>query len=810
MGKKNMKKAERARHNAKIVKRMWMVFGGLVALAVLLFILIYNGIIGYMPEIDQLKNPTDKFASAIYSAGGEEMGRYYRSKGNRVYVDFDQLSPHLHDALVATEDARFEDHSGIDVRAIGRAIIKRVIMGQKSAGGGSTITQQLAKQLYSPESSNIFERALQKPIEWVIAVKLERYYTKDEIIKMYFNQFDFLNNAVGIKTAAMVYFGKDPSQLNLQESATLVGMCKNPSYYNPLRHSERTRERRNVVLDQMVKEGYISQADGEAVKQTPLVLNYHKVDHNDGLAPYFREELRRVMTAHKPDPKNYPSWNRQAYVDDSTAWEVNPLYGWCNKNTKADGTHYDIYSDGLKIYTTIDERMQQYAEKAVKQHMSKTLQPAFLRERGGTKNPYTNNRAELSAAGKQALINNAIKRSERYRVLKKQGMSENEIMSNFRQPVQMKLFSYDGDYETTMTPYDSLLYTKSFLRCAMMSMDPVTGHVKAYVGGPDFRFFKYDMVATGRRQIGSTVKPFVYSKAINDFGLTPCSMRPGGAPNIHWYNELWNPKGVGGTMTLKQALTHSTNSISAGFMRGTRPNWIEERGYPVYSPSELAKWMHSFGITSHLEPVPSLSLGISEITVREMVAAYSAFANGGMRVEPIYVTRITDNKGNVVAEFNAQQTEIMSEDTYLKMLSMLMSVVDHGTGARLRSQYGIKAEMGGKTGTTNFNSDGWFMGFTPELVTGVWVGGEERYIHFVSTAMGQGAEAALPILGLFMKSVYADSQLPYNQSTKFVFPKDFRECGDELGPISYGGGRRGGSQDSGGGGHDDVVEGIFD
>ena len=810
MGTKNMKRAERARHNAKIVKRMWMVFGCLAALVLLLFILIYNGVIGYMPEIDQLKNPTDKFASTIYSAGGEEMGRYYRSKGNRVYVDFDQLSPHLHDALVATEDARFEDHSGIDVKAIGRAIIKRVIMGQKSAGGGSTITQQLAKQLYSPESSNIFERALQKPIEWVIAVKLERYYTKDEIIKMYFNQFDFLNNAVGIKTAAMVYFGKDPSQLNLQESATLVGMCKNPSYYNPLRHSERTRERRNVVIDQMVKEGYLSAADGEAVKQTPLVLNYHKVDHNDGLAPYFREELRRVMSAKKPDPKNYPSWNHQAYVDDSTAWEVNPLYGWCNKNTKADGTHYDIYSDGLKIYTTIDERMQQYAEKAVKQHMSKTLQPAFLRERGGTKNPYTNNRAELSAAAKQALINNAIKRSERYRVLKKQGMSENEIMSNFRQPVQMKLFSYDGDYETTMTPYDSLLYTKSFLRCAMMSMDPVTGHVKAYVGGPDFRFFKYDMVSTGRRQIGSTVKPFVYSKAINDFGLTPCSMRPGGAPNIHWYNELWNPKGVGGTMTLKQALTHSTNSISAGFMRGTRPNWIEERGYPVYSPSELAKWMHSFGITSYLDPVPSLSLGISEITVREMVAAYSAFANGGMRVEPIYVTRITDNKGNVVAEFNAQQTEIMSEDTYLKMLSMLMSVVDHGTGARLRSQYGIKAEMGGKTGTTNFNSDGWFMGFTPELVTGVWVGGEERYIHFVSTAMGQGAEAALPILGLFMKSVYADSQLPYNQSTKFVFPKDFRECGDELGPISYGGRRGGGGGGGGGGSHDDVVEGIFD
>ena len=528
---------------------------------------------------------------------------------------------------------------------------------------------------------------------------------------------------MGIKTAAMVYFGKDPSQLNLQESATLVGMCKNPSYYNPLRHSERTRERRNVVIDQMVKEGYLSAADGEAVKQTPLVLNYHKVDHNDGLAPYFREELRRVMTAKKPDPKNYPSWNHQAYVDDSTAWEVNPLYGWCNKNTKADGSHYDIYSDGLKIYTTIDERMQQYAEKAVKQHMSKTLQPAFLRERGGTKNPYTNNRAELSAAAKQALINNAIKRSERYRVLKKQGMSENEIMSNFRQPVQMKLFSYDGDYETTMTPYDSLLYTKSFLRCAMMSMDPVTGHVKAYVGGPDFRFFKYDMVSTGRRQIGSTVKPFVYSKAINDFGLTPCSMRPGGAPNIHWYNELWNPKGVGGTMTLKQALTHSTNSISAGFMRGTRPNWIEERGYPVYSPSELAKWMHSFGITSYLDPVPSLSLGISEITVREMVAAYSAFANGGMRVEPIYVTRITDNKGNVIKNVEKKvKRQVISKETSDKMNEILGyntetagATAGYIAGYKVAGKTGTSEKIGVKKKLSTFDEDyiASFCGYAP-------------------------------------------------------------------------------------------------
>ena len=805
------KHAALLQRNSRIVKRMWWTFAGVMGAILLLFILIYNGVIGYMPAIDQLKNPTDKFASTIYAAGGEEMGRYYRSKGNRVYVDYDQLSKHLSNALIATEDARFESHSGIDVKALGRAVVKRIIMGQKSAGGGSTITQQLAKQLYSPESSNIFERALQKPIEWVIAIKLERYYTKDEIIKMYFNQFDFLNNAVGIKTAAYVYFGKDPSRLNLQEAATLVGMCKNPSYYNPLRHSERTRERRNVVLDQMVKAGFLSEAECLATKQLPLVLNYHRVDHNDGLAPYFREELRRVMMAKKPEEKNYPKWNRQAYVDDSAAWVNNPLFGWCHKNKKADGTDYDIYSDGLKIYTTIDAKMQQYAEQAVRQHMSKTLQPAFLRERGGTKNPYTNNRQEISAAGKQALINNAIKRSERYRVLKKAGKSEAEIMSNFRTPTEMRLFSYDGDYETRMSPLDSLLYTKSFLRCAMMSMDPVTGYVKAYVGGPDFRFFKYDMVSTGRRQIGSTVKPFVYSKAVNDFGLTPCTVRPGGAPNIHWYREVWNPRGVGGTMSLKSALTSSINSISAGFMKGTSPNWIEQRGYEVYPPSELAHWMHSFGITSHLEPVPALSLGVSEITLREMVAAYSAFANGGMRVEPVYVTRICDNKGNVLAEFTGQQTEIMSEDTYYKMLSMLMSVVDAGTGRRLRSQYGINAEMGGKTGTTNFNSDGWFMGFTPELVTGVWVGGEERYIHFVSTAMGQGAEAALPILGLFLQRIYRDGSLPYTQSTKFKFPKDFNPCADELGHVGGYVGRR---SSGGGGGNtgpsEEVMEGAFD
>lgn len=794
MSKKNDNVSLAAR-SARIAKRMWTGFGVFMGLIVLLFVLIYNGFIGYTPEIDQLKNPTDKFASTIYAAGGEEMGRFYRSKGNRVYVDYDQLSPHLRNALVATEDVRFDTHSGIDLKALGRSLIKRVIMGNASAGGGSTITQQLAKQLYSPESNGIFERALQKPIEWVIAIKLERYYTKDEIVKMYFNQFDFLNNAVGIKSAAFVYFGKEPSTLNIQEAATLVGMCKNPAYYNPLRYNERTRERRNVVFEQMVKAGYITQAECDSLKLLPLELYYHKVDHNDGLAPYFREELRRVMSAKKPDPDDYSKWNRQQFVDDSVAWETNPLYGWCNKNQKPDGSNYDIYSDGLKIYTTIDARMQQYAENAVREQLM-YLQRIF--DGGhGKKNPYT-----ADAKLKEKLINSAIKRTERYQALKNEGKSEAEIMQNFRTPTDVKLFSYDGDYVTTMTPLDSLLYTKSFLRCATMSMDPVTGYVKTYVGGPDFRFFKYDMVSTGRRQIGSTVKPYVYSYAVHDGGLTPCSYRPGGQPAVKWYNSVWTPKGVGGTMTLKSALTSSVNSISAGFMKGTSPNWIEERGEYVYPPATLAKWMHSFGITSHLDPTPALSLGACEVTLREMVAAYTAFANGGLRALPIYVTRICDNRGNVVAEFTPQHTTVFSDDTSFKMIDMMMNVVQHGTGTVIQG-YINGAQTCGKTGTTNDNSDGWFMAFTPELVTGVWVGGEERYIRNV----GVGGTVSAPVYGKFMKQVYADHSLPYRTDVKFKFPEGYNPCDGELGPVGSGGG---GGGDGTGGGGPDVMDGAFE
>ena len=753
-----------------VIKIMWWSFTAFVLIAALIFTLIYNGVIGYMPPIEELKNPTDKFASVVMSDDGVELGRYYRDKSNRVYVDFDELSPHLTNALIATEDVRFENHSGIDGRGLLRAIIKRGIFMQKNAGGGSTITQQLAKLLYSPKSETVLERVMQKPIEWVIAVKLERFYTKDEIIKMYFNQFDFLNNAVGIKTAAYVYFGKDPKDLNIQEAATLVGMAKNPSYFNPVRFSDRTRNRRNVVLDQMRKADMITKAERDSLQATPLVLNYHKVDHKEGLAPYFREELRRILTADKPNRNDaIYRWNKQGYVDDSIAWENNPLYGWCAKNTKPDGSNYNVYTDGLKIYTSIDSRMQQYAEKALVDHLSKDLLPKFKREKRGMGNPYTNNQTELTKEQKEGLIKKAIKATERHRILSKAGMSWDEIMENFKTAREMRVFSYDGPIDTVMTPYDSLLYTKSFLRAGMMSMDPVTGRVKAYVGGPNFSFFQYDMVSTGRRQIGSTVKPFLYTYAMEE-GFSPCDEFLNEQPIILDGNgNEWAPRNagksrIGEMVDLRWALTNSNNWISARLM---------ER----LSPVALVRLMHNFGITNQLDPVISLCLGPVDVSVREMVSAYTAFANKGMRVEPLYVTRITDNQGNVITDFVPMHTEVISEEAYYKILSILLNVVDYGTGGRVRrAPYNITAQMGGKTGTTNFNADGWFMGFTPQLVTGVGVGGDERYIHFNSMAEGQGASMALPIFGKYMKSVFDDKTLPYSQEICFEFPENFNPC----------------------------------
>ena len=755
----------------KIIRWLWYGFAGFFVFLFLFFLLIYNGWIGYMPPIEELKNPQDKFATVVYSSDGEELGRYFRNTGNRVYADYEDISPYVVQALIATEDSRFEEHSGIDLRAVGRVIVKTLILHNKNAGGGSTITQQLAKQLFSPSSDNALERAFQKPIEWMIAVKLERFYSKDEIIKMYLNQFDFLYNAVGIKSAAYVYFGKDTKDLTVEEAAMLVGMVKNPAYYNPVRRPERTQNRRNVVLGQMLKEDMITQQQYDSLAQIPIKLNFHRVDHKEGLAPYFREELRRFLNAKKPKFSDYFEWEKQKYIDDSIAWENNPLYGWIEKNPKPDGSKYDIYTDGLKIYTTIDSRMQRYAEEAVLEHMQ-SLQKQFFREKKGVScAPYTTNRDEISLDQINSLINRALRQTDRYRVMKKNGASESEINKAFNTPVEMRVFSYEGVVDTIMTPRDSVLYNKHFLRTGFMSMDPVTGQVKAYVGGPNFSYFQYDMVSTGRRQIGSTIKPFLYTYAMEE-GYTPCDEFLNEQPTLTDENgRPWSPRNAGSArigemVDLRWALTNSNN-------------WISARLMSQLSPAQLARNMHSFGITNRIDPVISLCLGPCEVSVKEMVQAYSAFANKGMRVDPLFVTAIADANGNVLADFTAKHTEVISQKAYFKILSMLLNVVDAGTGNRVRiAPYNITAQMGGKTGTTNSNSDGWFMGFTPQLVSGVWVGGEERYIHFNSMAYGQGASMALPIYGLYMSKVYADKTLPYSQTVRFPSP-NFDICEKE-------------------------------
>ena len=744
----------------------------------LIGVMIYHGYIGYMPPVEGLLNPEDRFASRLFTSDGVEMGRFYQSRNNRVYADYSEISPNVINALIATEDERFMQHSGIDIMALSRVLFKTILLRQKNAGGGSTITQQLAKQLYSPESDGLMDRFIQKPVEWAIAVKLERYYTKEEIIKMYLNQFDFLNNAVGIKTAAHVYFNTTPDSLKIEQAAMLVGMAKNPSLYNPVRADRKDPAvgRRNVVLQQMLKADLITEAECDSLCALPLEVKFTKVDHKDGIAPYFREAVRLMMQAKEPRRGDYPDWDQQRFVDDSIQWATNPLYGWVEKNPKPDGTKYNIYTDGLRIYTSIDSRMQKYAEEAVIDHLKNTLQPQFDREKG-SRGPYTTNSAELGQLTPRKLIDRAIRQSERYRVLKNAGMSDAEIMEEFDKPVDMTVFSYDGgQVQKTMSPRDSVVYQKMFLRAGFMSMDPLTGQVKAYVGGPNFHFFQYDMAGVGRRQIGSTVKPFLYTYAFEE-GFTPCDMFLNAQPSITLpTGEVWAPRNtgharIGEMVDLYWALTNSNN-------------WISARLMSELSPSTLARTMHTFGITNHLDPVVSLCLGPCDVSVREMVTAYTAFSNKGLRVDPIYVTKITDNNGNVISEFTPQYTEVMSQEAYFKMVNILQNVINSGTGSRLRrAPYNITAVMGGKTGTTNYNADGWFMGFTPNLVSGVWVGGDERYIHFNRMAQGQGAAMALPIYGLYMKKVYADKSLPYSQTLQFPEPPaGFSPCYKE----SYG------------------------
>ncbi|MCD8259067.1 MAG: transglycosylase domain-containing protein [Bacteroides uniformis] len=753
----------------KVVKILWIFIALISLVCVFIFFSIAKGWIGYMPPVEDLENPNYKFATEVFSEDGKVLGTYSYSKENRVFVGYNDLSPNIINALIATEDVRFAEHSGIDAYALTRAVVKRGILMQKNAGGGSTITQQLSKQLYSPSADNVMERLFQKPIEWVIAVKLERYYTKEEILTMYLNKFDFLNNAVGIKTAAFTYFGCEPKDLKIEEAATLVGMCKNPSLYNPVRYNERSRGRRNVVLDQMRKAGYITEAERDSLQALPLKLKYNRVDHKEGLATYFREYLRGVLTAKKPDKANYRGWQMQKYYEDSLDWENNPLFGWCEKNTKKDGTKYNLYTDGLKIYTTLDSRMQQYAEDAVTEHL-KELQGYFFKEKKGAKKaPYT---FRLTQEQVDEILGRAMRLSDRYRLMKKAGATEAEIKKAFDTPEEMSVFSWEGEKDTIMTPMDSIRYYKFFLRAGFMSMDPRSGHVKAYVGGPNYHYFQYDMAMVGRRQVGSTIKPFLYTLAMEN-GFSPCDevrhveytlIDENGKP---WTPRNANKKLIGDMVTVKWGLANSDNWITAYLMS-------------KLNPYNLKRLIHTFGVRNRdIVPSVSLCLGPCEISVGEMVSAYTAFPNKGIRVAPLFVTRIEDNDGNVLATFAPEMQEVISVSSAYKMLVMLRAVVNEGTGGRVR-RLGVKADMGGKTGTTNYNADGWFMGFTPSLVSGCWVGGEDRDIHFDTMLHGQGASMALPIWTKYMVKVLGDKSLGYDENETFQLPEGYDPCKDDV------------------------------
>ena len=754
----------------KIVIGLWILFAVAVLAIAGVFIAISKGWIGYMPPVEELENPSYKFATEVYSEDGKVLGTWSAEKENRVYVSYNELSPYVINALIATEDIRFAEHSGIDAKALGRAVIKRGFLMKAEAGGGSTITQQLSKLLFSPRAGSVAERILQKPIEWVIAVKLERYYTKEEILSLYLNKFDFLNNSVGIKTASFTYFGVEPKDLKIEEAATLVGMCKNPSLYNPVRFNERVKGRRNVVLHQMLKAKYITEQEFDSLKNLPLTLKYSRVDHKEGSAAYLREYLRGVMTAKKPEKKDYRGWQQQKFYEDSVAWVTNPLFGWCAKNKKRDGSNYNIYTDGLKIYTTVNSRMQTYAEEAVAEHLGGHLQDRFFAEAAKKKNaPYS---WRLQESKRDEMLERAVKQSDRYRTMKAAGASEAAINKAFNTKEEMSVYSWKGMKDTIMTPMDSIKYYKHFLRTGFMSMDPITGHVKAYVGGPNYTHFQYDMAMVGRRQIGSTVKPFVYALAMEN-GYTPCDeIRKVEQTIIAENGQPWSPrtsdpkKRYGEMVSLRWGLANSDNWITANLMS-------------KLNPYNLVKLIHNFGVMNQqIDPVISLCLGPCEISVGEMVSAYTAFANKGIRVAPVFVTRIEDNDGNVLATFTPQMEEVISASGNYKMLTMLRAVINEGTGGRVRRNYGITVDMGGKTGTTNHNADGWFMGFTPSLVSGCWVGGEEPDIHFDTMADGQGASMALPIWGLYMKKVFADKTLGYEQTETFQFPKDFNPCGD--------------------------------
>jgi penicillin-binding protein 1A len=744
---------------------LWVILATPVVLLITLFILISAGKLGPMPSFEQLENPSNNLAAEVYSEDGVLLGKFYVQ--NRTWTEYENISPYVKDALIATEDIRFYRHSGVDPRGLVRVLLKTVVLGQNT-GGGSTISQQLAKNLFPREDLSKYNAIVRsgklviaKLKEWQTAVKLERSYTKEEIMTMYLNVFDFIHNAVGINSAARIYFNTTPDSLTIEQSAMLVGMLKNSVYYNPVRDEKAAFERRNVVINQMQRYGYITKHVADSVKKLPLKLDIQEESHNSGLATYFREYLRTRMIEYKPERGMYLT--DDSYQDALWQWNNDPLYGWCRKNKKPDGLNYNIYRDGLKIYTTINSHMQKYAEEALRQHLSTNLQPLFYKQVRGNRNPpYSNS---INKEQVQKLLETSIRQSDRYKSLVKAGVKDDSIRLIFNTPVKMKVFSWKGDRDTVMSPLDSVRYYKFFVRSSFMAMDPHTGFVKAYVGGPDFTYFKYDAVTQQKKQVGSTIKPFLYTIAMQE-GLSPCQEVPDIPTEFEVNDTVWRPRSSGppeywGKMvTLQWGLAQSENYISAWLMK-------------QFSPAAVADLMHRMGIRSYIDPVVSIFLGTSDIKLEEMVGAYCTFANKGVYTRPVYVTRIEDRNGNLISTFKPYIDEVISEhDAYL-MLNLLQGVVNSGTANRLRGTYALRNQMGGKTGTTQNNSNGWFMGVTPNLVMGTWTGWEDQSIHFESLSLGQGANMALPVSGVFLNKLFADPQFAEMASNTFEAPANF-------------------------------------
>lgn len=750
-------------------RRYLRIFWGLFILPLvflfILFFLISKGVMGPMPSFEQLENPKTNLASELYSVENEVVGKYFYGSQNRTSIDFKSLSPNMVNALLAIEDIRYKKHSGIDPIGLGRVLFKTILL-DKSAGGGSTITQQLAKNLFGRDTtsydSDLMEGlnlAITKFKEWITAVRLERNYTKREILVMYLNTVFFGSHSYGIKTAAKTYFNTSPESLKVEEAALLAGIVKAPTRYNPVRNPEQAKKRRNVVMEQMEKYEFITPQQCDSLQNLSLNLDYTLDEQNEGLIPYLRSHIRELMEASKPRRSAYSSFHN--YRFDSLRWARNPLYGWLAKHKKPDGSPYNLDTDGLKIYTTINADMQRYARKAVRQHLGENLQKKFFRvKRGKSKGPFSE---DLSEEQVDTIMERTMKSCLRYKRLKRQGLSHDSIVKIFHQPVEMQIFTYEGPKDTVMTPMDSLWYYKYILRTGFMSMNPHTGHIKAYVGGPDYRYFKYDHVIQSKRQVGSTIKPFLYTVAMQE-GYDPCHKVPNVAQSFTIEDTTWSPTNAGETgmegemVTLKWGLVNSVNYISA---------WLVKQ----FNSQAVVDIMKRMGVTSQLRAVPSIILGTSELSLYEMVGAYSTYANKGVHVKPVFVTRIEDRSGNIISEFKPRKREGISERTAHAMIELLQDVVDEGTAVRLRSTYDFRNEIAGKTGTTQNQSDGWFMGVTPNLVSGVWVGGEYRAIHFNSIRYGQGANMALPIWAKYMEQVYNDSTLDIARTDSFPDPK---------------------------------------